>query len=103
MKTMVPSEFYLGQNYPNPFNGKTTIKFCLARRTPVKVDVCNCESRMVRNLVDEEREAGTYEIEFDGSGMSEGSYICILQAGDFVTTKRMMLKKEEGDLPCVRR
>ncbi len=103
MRTMVPSEFHLSQNYPNPFNGKTTIKFCLARRTPVTVDVCNCESKMVRNLMDEEKDAGTYEIEFDGFGLSEGSYICILQAGDFVTTRKMVLNREKGDLPCVRR
>ncbi len=100
---MDPSEFYLGQNYPNPFDGKTTIKFCLARRTLVTINVCNCESKLVRNLMDEEKNAGTYEIEFDGSGLSEGSYLCILQAGDFVITKKMVLIRKKGDLPCVRK
>ncbi len=93
MKTMAPSEFYLCQNYPNPFRGKTTIKFCVAHRSIVKLDVCNCESKMITRLLDEEKEAGTYEIEFDACGLCAGSYIYILQAGDYVSTRRMLLEK----------
>ena len=93
MKTMLPSEFYLSQNYPNPFSDRTTIKFCVAYRTRLKLGVCNWESRMFTRLMDEEKEAGTYEIQFDACGLCAGSYICILQAGEFVAIKRMVLKK----------
>ncbi len=90
---MVPSEFYLCQNYPNPFRGKTTIKFCVACRSRVKLDVCSCESKMITRLLDEEKEAGTYEVEFDACGLSAGYYIYILQAGDYRSTKQMLLEK----------
>jgi hypothetical protein len=46
----------------------------------------------VRTLVDEEREAGTFEIEFNGGNLQEGSYVCHFQAGDFVASKRMVIK-----------
>ncbi len=93
MKRMEPTEFYLSQNYPNPFHEKTTIKFCLPCRARVKLDLLTTQSKVLRRILDEEKEAGTYEIEFDGSNLSEGSYICLFQAGDFVASKRMLLEK----------
>jgi hypothetical protein len=92
MRDMLPSDFYLSQNYPNPFTEKTTIKFCVAYKTRVRLDLCNCEKKIIRKLMDEEKVAGTYEIEVDACGLSEGSYICILQAGEFVAIKKMVLK-----------
>jgi hypothetical protein len=92
MRDLLPSEFYLGQNYPDPFSRKTTIKFCVAYKTTVRLDVCNCDKNIIRKLMDEDKVAGTYEIEFDACGLSEGSYIYILQAGEFVATKKMVLK-----------
>jgi hypothetical protein len=92
MKDLVPSEFYLGQNYPNPFSGKTTIKFCVAYKTQVRLDIVHCESGMIEGLMDEEKEAGTYEIELDARRLSKGSYVCIFRAGEIVTTKKMLLK-----------
>jgi len=90
---MVPSEFHLSQNYPNPFSGKTKIKFCVAYKTKVTIDVLHCQSDVMTRLMDEEEEAGTYEIEFDAGRMAEGAYLCILQAGDFVATKQMLMKR----------
>ena len=65
MNDLVPSEFYLSRNYPNPFRDTTTIKFCVAYRIKVKLEVFNSEGEMIKILVDEEKEAGTYEVEFD--------------------------------------
>jgi len=108
MIDLVPSEFYLSQNYPNPFSEKTTIKLCVAYKTNVKLEVFDSEGIMVKTLLDEEKEAGTYEIDFDptslsGGGLapSEGVYVYKLQAGDpstssgqvFVATKEMLLKQ----------
>ena len=100
---LIPSEFYLSQNYPNPFSEKTTIKFCVAYRTKVKLQVFNSEGRMVKTLLDEEKEAGTYELEFSAEGRDTGNppggatsssggiYIYQLQAGNFSETRQMMV------------
>jgi len=93
MKSMVPTEFHLSQNYPNPFGGKTTIKFCLPCRTRVKLDVLTIQSTVLKTLLDEDKEAGTFEIEFDGGNVQEGSYVCHFQAGDFVASKRLVVKR----------
>lgn len=98
---LVPSEFSLGQNYPNPFSEKTTIKFCVAHKTNVKLQVFNSEGRMEKILLDEEKEAGTYEVEFSvegkdtasvpggAPGPSQSIYTYHLQAGGFSQTKQM--------------
>jgi len=93
MKEMIPSEFHLSQNYPNPFNERTTIKFCVPCTSRVRVDIVSAETGFVRRLEDEEKEAGTFEIELDACGMSDGSYLCVFQAGDYTATKRMTLKR----------
>lgn len=98
---LVPSEFSLGQNYPNPFFDTTRIKFCVAHRTNVKLQVFDSEGRMANTLLDEEKEAGTYEVEFsvegrdtasvpDGAlGPSQCIYTYQLEAGGFSQTKQM--------------
>jgi hypothetical protein len=91
MNDLVPSEFYLSQNYPNPFRGKTTIKFCVAYKTKVKLAVFNSEGKLIKKLLDEKKEAGTYEVEFDASGFTEDNYINQLEAGDFLSRKKMIL------------
>jgi hypothetical protein len=107
---LVPSEFYLSQNYPNPFSEKTIIKFCVAYKTKVRLEVFNSDGKMIKRLLDEEKEAGTYEIEFSATGgmpagrqgsasgrdacsPSERIYIYTLQAGDFLSTKKMLMIK----------
>ena len=93
MKSMVPTEFHLSQNYPNPFGRKTTIKFCLPCRTRVKLDILAIQSTFLTALLDEDKEAGTFEIEFDGGDLPEGSYVCLFQAGDYVASKKMVIEK----------
>jgi hypothetical protein len=96
--TLQPSEFYLGQNYPNPFSDTTSIKFCVAYRTRVTLEVTDMEGKLIRTLLDEEKDTGTYEIECDastllagGRGPSEGIYVYMLHAGEFSAAKRMLL------------
>jgi len=102
LNDLLPSEFYLSQNYPNPFSEKTTIKLCVAYKTKVKLEVFDSAGELVKTLLNEEKEPGTYEIEFDvsifpagGLGPSKGMYVYKLQAGDFSATKRMLLLKQE--------
>ena len=107
MIDLEPSEFYLSQNYPNPFSDKTTIKFCVAYKTKVKLQVFNPEGEMIETLLDGDKEAGTYEVEFDISichsgecrNLPEGTYIYRLQAGDYFTTKRMNLRGSQCQGP----
>ena len=83
----------LGQNYPNPFNPVTKIKFGLPKNAHVKLTVFDAVGREIAVLVNEERSANTYEVEFDGSALPSGVYFYKLEAGDFVTTKKMLMIK----------
>ncbi len=85
-----PGEFSLDQNYPNPFNPSTTIRYGLANRSHVTLRVFNTLGQQVAQLVHGEVEAGYHQVQFDGNGLSSGVYLYRLQAGDFVTTKRLL-------------
>ena len=85
--------YSLEQNYPNPFNPTTTIRFTISdlRFTILKVyDVLGNE---VATLVNEEKPAGTYEVEFTAIDLPSGIYFYRLQASNFIKTKKMILLK----------
>jgi len=93
-----PTIFYLGQNYPNPFKEKTKIKYCVASTTRVKLTVYDSEGKVIKKLVDEEKDPGTYEIWFcvaqDSSPVkSSRTYYYRLEAGDYKNEKKMLLEK----------
>jgi hypothetical protein len=94
---LIPTEFYLSQNYPNPFSGKTTIKYSLPSKTRVKLTVYNSKGEMIKNLVDEIKSAGTYEIEFElqsaGTSLAETTFFYHLEAGSYSSLKKMILMK----------
>ena len=89
----MPSEYYLSQNYPDPFKEKTTIKYCLPEKVRIKLELFDSEKRKVKTLVDDIKEAGTYQVELKANGMKEGIYLYRLMAGVFESTKRMLLLK----------
>jgi photosystem II stability/assembly factor-like uncharacterized protein len=89
----LPDEYGLSPNYPNPFNPSTTIKYELPKSSVVRVSLFDMLGREIAVLVDETRNAGTYEVQFEGEGLSSGVYFYQLRAGDFVSTKRMSLVK----------
>jgi photosystem II stability/assembly factor-like uncharacterized protein len=86
-------EYSLSQNYPNPFNPNTTISYSLPIRGIVQLIVYDVLGREVRKLVDEEQEAGKYEIEFDAEDLTSGIYVYRLSAGERVMSKKMILLK----------
>ena len=88
----LPEEFLLN-NYPNPFNPQTKIKFYLPERTFVKVKVFDLLGNEIDNLINEEKDSGYHEIEFDGSGLPSGIYFYTLQTPNFIQTKKMVLLK----------
>lgn len=89
----VPNEFFLLQNYPNPFNPTANIKYQIAKSGFVKLIIYDVTGREVQTLVNEKQNAGTYEIDFDGSSYSSGVYFYKLESENFSETKRMMLLK----------
>jgi len=88
-----PKEFKLEQNYPNPFNPSTTIQYQLPQDARVTLKVYDILGSEVATLVNEEHEAGYKEVQFNGSNLASGMYVYRLQAGDYVSTKKMMLLK----------
>ncbi|MBN1634328.1 MAG: T9SS type A sorting domain-containing protein [Ignavibacteria bacterium] len=91
--TEIPKGFYLGQNYPNPFNSMTNVKFEMLNSGMVEIKVFDLLGREVRTLVNEYKQAGSYVISFNGSGLSSGVYFYRMKAGNFVQVKRMVLIK----------
>jgi len=90
---VVPKEYSLTQNYPNPFNPVTKISYTLPVDSDVKLLVYTINGELVRELVNQKQSAGTYNVIFDGSNLSSGTYIYRLIANDFVQTKKMLLIK----------
>jgi len=89
----VPKEFALRQNYPNPFNPITKIWYELPNHTKVSLKVYDLLGREVAVLVDEEKQAGRYEVDWEPREISSGVYFYRLQASEFVQTRRLILLK----------
>ncbi|MCF6270029.1 MAG: T9SS type A sorting domain-containing protein [Melioribacteraceae bacterium] len=75
----LPSKFVLEQNYPNPFNPSTTIRYQIpkevrGKRVEVRLVVYDVLGREVAVLVNKEQSAGSYEVQFDASGLTSGIY-----------------------------
>ena len=90
---IIPESYKLSQNYPNPFNPKTNIKFDLPKASNIKLIVYDALGREVTTLVNEELKAGSYQVDWDGSGYPSGVYFYRLEVGNFVETKKMLLIK----------
>jgi hypothetical protein len=84
-------EFALEQNYPNPFNPTTVIQYALPLRARANVTVFNALGQVVRELVNEDEDAGVHEVRFDGTGVASGVYFYRLRAGSYVETKKLTL------------
>jgi photosystem II stability/assembly factor-like uncharacterized protein len=90
--------FELTQNYPNPFNPSTSIHYAISSTQFVTLKVYDLLGREVATLVNEEKAAGSYEIDFNvgrdsSPALASGIYFYKIQAGDFVETKKMILLK----------
>ncbi|MFZ1321974.1 MAG: T9SS type A sorting domain-containing protein [Ignavibacteria bacterium] len=90
----IPEDFNLSQNFPNPFNPKTVIKYELRVTDNIKLKVFDVLGNEVAELVNEKQNAGSYSVDFEGSGFSSGVYFYSLYInGSLLDTKRMMLIK----------
>jgi len=89
----VPAEFVLSQNFPNPFNPSTRINYFVPQESFVSIKVYDFLGREVLTLVNEAKSTGSYEIVFDASNLPSGTYFYTMIAGDYSTTKKMILLK----------
>ncbi len=92
--TEIPEDFRLYQNYPNPFNQSTMFKFQCSIPGNVKINVYDITGKEVRTLVNEYKQAGTYEVRFDALELSSGVYLYALFAdGKRKDVKKMIITK----------
>ncbi|AFH50566.1 Fibronectin type III domain protein [Ignavibacterium album JCM 16511] len=93
VEVISPSKFELAQNYPNPFNPTTAISFTIPQSGNVKLAVYNLLGQEVAVLVNEFREAGTYDVGFNASNLNSGVYLYKLEVNGLTFTKKMTLLK----------
>jgi len=89
----VPVAFALEQNYPNPFNPTTSIEFSVPSTSQVQLKVYNLLGQEVSTLVNGEMKAGYHAVTFDASRLASGVYLYKITAGNFVSTRKMVLMK----------
>ena len=87
------SDYSLEQNYPNPFNPSTKISYSIKEEGLVTLKVYDVLGNEIATLVNENKPAGNYAADFNSSQLPTGIYIYKLQAGDFVSSKKMILLK----------
>jgi hypothetical protein len=90
-------EFALHQNFPNPFNPSTVIQYSIEKPARVSLKVYNLLGNEVASLVDSPQEAGSYAVTFDSNkgtlSLASGVYFYRLEAGSFVSTKKLVIIK----------
>ena len=99
ISSKIPDNFYLYQNYPNPFNPSTNVKFDLPKDSFTKLIVYGALGRVIKTLVNEKLNSGTYEVTWNTSnhgGSSiypSGVYFYQLITDEYVGVKKMLLLK----------
>ena len=88
-----PLSFQLEQNYPNPFNPATTISYKIKQRSFVSLKVYDMLGNEITALVNEEKPAGEYKVNFDASRLASGVYFYKIHAGTYTSIKKMILIK----------
>ena len=91
LNNKIPDNYQLEQNYPNPFNPTTTIKFSISKSSYVTLKVYDILGNEITSLLNENKIAGNYTVEFNAGNLASGIYFYRLQAGSFTQTKKMIL------------
>jgi hypothetical protein len=89
----IPKSFSLNQNYPNPFNPSTVISYQLSAVSKVTLKVYDILGKEIASLVNEEQQAGSYNVTFNASNLSSGIYFYTLKTDNFTQTRKMILIK----------
>lgn len=90
---IIPTVFKLEQNYPNPFNPSTIVRFAVPEKSNVLIKIYDILGSEVFTLVNEELDAGWYERNFNAGSLASGVYIYRMNAGNFISTKKMLMVK----------
>jgi hypothetical protein len=98
IETIEVEDYELLQNYPNPFNPTTTIRYSIpvnikSGMSKVTLKIYDVLGREVATLVNEQKNAGNYEVQFNAANLASGVYIYSLNAGDFTASKKLILLK----------
>ncbi len=91
--TDIPTEYALFQNYPNPFNPVTTITYQIPKEGLVTLKIYDILGKEVTTLINEEKQAGKYSIDFNASKLSSGVYLYELRSNKYKSTKKLLLMK----------
>jgi len=91
-----PFEFSLDQNFPNPFNPETTIRYRLAGRSAVTLEIYDILGQQVRTLVNTPQTTGEYSVAWNGTNdsgkpLASGVYLCRLRANEFTAVRKLLL------------
>jgi hypothetical protein len=89
----IPGEFAFRAGFPNPFRRATTFSIALPVRSSVKLAVFDLSGRLVTRLLDETREAGTYDIPWDANGVASGAYFVRFSTENYEKTQRVVVMK----------
>jgi len=87
----LPLQYNLSQNYPNPFNPTTTIRYTIPKSENVQIKVYDILGREIKSLVNEYKQAGTHEVQFDHGNYSSGIYYYTIITESYRNTKKMIL------------
>ena len=98
LEGLIPDEFSLHQNYPNPFNPVTTLRYDLPEADLVSITIYDMLGREVKTLINQTQEAGYRSVIWDatndyGKPVSAGIYLYQIHAGEYISTKKMVLLK----------
>jgi len=93
VEVSAPIDYSLSQNYPNPFNPTTTINYSIPEDGHVTLKIYDVLGNEVANLVDEQKQSGTFDVQFNASALSSGVYYYQIKAGEFTSTKKLVLMK----------
>jgi hypothetical protein len=93
ISSIIPGKFSLYQNYPNPFNPTTNIKFDVAKYCNTEISIFDMMGRKIETLVNQNLNAGSYEVKWNASSYSSGIYYIRMQTGNYIETKKTLLIK----------
>lgn len=90
----LPQRYSLSQNYPNPFNPHTKIDFTIPESSRISLIIYDITGKEVKRLIDNEiRPASKYTVNFNAGNLTSGVYFYKLIAGNFISTKKLILLK----------
>ena len=97
-KDVIPLQYILNQNYPNPFNPVTTLRYDLPENAMINITIYDMLGSQVKTLINQTQDAGYRSVIWDatndyGKPVSAGMYLYQIQAGEYISTKKMVLLK----------